>query len=185
MIKYIDENGDGVINWRDQVELGKGSTPDIMYGLNLDVSYRGFELSMLWQGAAGFNILFEQNMRTLTINNVWNSYKFLYNGRWTPDNPNATFPRTTNGHHSYHNRTSDVWLKPGDYIRLKSVSFGYNLPERWLHRIKVKATKIYVAGYNVLTFDRLGHFPFDPEGVGSSWTYPLYKSYSFGLNIVI
>lgn len=185
MIKYVDVNNDKVINWRDQVEIGKGSTPDIMFGLNINCDYKGFDFSMLWQGAADFNILFEQNMRTLTINSVWNSYKFLYDGRWTPDRTNAVFPRTTNGHNSYHNRTSDVWLKSGDYIRLKNISIGYTLPESLVNRINFNKIRIYFAGYNVLTIDKLGKFPFDPEGIGSSWTYPVYKSFSFGLNIEI
>ena len=185
MIKYVDVNNDKEINWRDQVEIGKGSTPNIMFGLNFNCDYKGFDFNMLWQGAADYSIEFSQNMRTLTINHVWNSYKFLYEGRWTPDNPNASFPRTTNGHHSYHNRRSDLWLKPGDYIRLKNISLGYSLPESLISRINFDKVRFYVAGYNVLTFDRLGDFSFDPEGIGHSWTYPLYKSFSFGVNITL
>tara|TARA_Y100001980_G_C14556826_1_gene350845 strand:- start:15363 stop:18746 length:3384 start_codon:yes stop_codon:yes gene_type:complete len=183
MIKYVDVNDDQVIDWRDQVEIGRGGTPEIMYGLNISAQYKGFDLSMLWQGASHFDIEFSQNMRTLTINSVWNSYKFLYDGRWTPENPDADFPRTTNGHHSYHNVRSDLWLKPGDYVRLKNFSVGYSIPASLTQRINIDKVRVYVAGYNALTLSRLGKFPFDPEGIGTSWTYPLYKSFSLGLNI--
>ncbi|MEQ6120018.1 TonB-dependent receptor [Reichenbachiella sp. MALMAid0571] len=185
MIKYVDVNDDKVINWRDRVEIGRNGTPEIMFGLNLSCEYKGFDLSMLWQGASNFNLEFSQNMRTLTINNVWNSYKFLYDGRWTPENPNADFPRTTNGHNSYMNTTSDLWLKSASYLRLKSFSVGYSLPQKLINKISLNKVRIYLAGYNTLTISKLGKFPFDPEGIGHSWTYPLYKSYSVGLNIVL
>ncbi len=185
MIRYVDVNDDKQIDWRDQVVIGRGGTPEIMFGLNFSCEYKGFDFSMLWQGASNFDIEFSQNMRTLSINSVWNSYKFLYDGRWTSENTDAVFPRTTNGHNSYINRRSDLWLKPASYLRLRNVSVGYSLPKTLIEKVNLNRVRIYAAGYNALTISKLGEFPFDPEGIGHSWTYPLYKSFSLGVNIVL
>ncbi|WP_164111591.1 MULTISPECIES: SusC/RagA family TonB-linked outer membrane protein [Sphingobacterium] len=186
MIRYVDINDDKKIDWRDRQEIGRGTFPQTMFGLNFDFKYKGFDLSMLWQGAGSYSVEFNNNMRTLSINNVWNSYKFLYDGRWTPENKDkAQFPVTTNGANTYMNVTSDMWLRRGDYIRLKDFSVGYTLPPSLISRVGISRARVYVTGYNVLTFDKLGGIPYDPEGVGSSWAYPLYKSYSLGLNITL
>ncbi|PXX21839.1 TonB-dependent receptor [Arenibacter sp. ARW7G5Y1] len=183
MIKYVDVNGDKKIDWRDQEVIGKGGTPEIMFGINTSFEYKGFDASMLWQGASDFNINFSSNMRVPSLNYVWNSYKFLFNDRWTPDNPNAQFPLSTNTNSYMHGRNSDFWLKKAGYVRLKNFSIGYSLPKEVLDKINLNKLRLSISGYNVLTFDKLGKFNFDPEGIGNSWTYPLYKSYSLGLSI--
>jgi len=68
---------------------------------------------------------------------------------------------------------------------LKNFSIGYTLPKNLVNKINFNNIRIYLAGYNALTIDRLGKFAFDPEGIGNSWTYPVYKSFSLGLNITI
>ncbi len=184
MVKFVDVNGDGKIDFRDQREIGRGTIPQTMYGINLDFRYKGFDFGMLWQGAGCYRIAFNNNMSTISINNVWNSYQFLFDGRWTPTNTaNAKFPVTTYGANAYDNQSSDLWLRPGDYMRLKEISLGYTIPKKIISKIKLSSARIYAAGYNVLLLDRLGAIPYDPEGVGSSWEYPLYKSFSVGLNL--
>jgi hypothetical protein len=123
MVKFVDINDDKIINWRDRVVIGRGTTPEIMYGLNLSCDYKGFDLSTLWQGAANFNISFSSHMQVLTINSVWNSFKFLYDGRWTPDNP-SRIPATTPGSNTINHAASDLWIRPADYIRLKNFNLG-------------------------------------------------------------
>ena len=184
MVKYVDVNNDKKINWRDQVEIGRGTTPEIMFGLNVACNYKGFDLNMLWQGAAHYDIQFESHMQTLTINSVWNSYKFLYNGRWTEDNPDAEFPGTTSGYNSYNAKTSDLWRRSANYIRLKNLTLGYTMPKKWINKTGISDIRIYVAGYNLLTFDKIKTFQYDPE-TGASLTYPLYKSLSFGFNVTL
>ena len=182
MVKYVDVNGDKKIDWRDQVKLGTGGTPKIMYGLNLSCDYKNFDLSMLFQGAAQFNILFADNMQNLSINSVWNSYRYLYEGRWTPDNPNALFPGTTNGINIYNTKTSDIWYKSAAYCRLKNITLGYTLPKNIVKKLGINKARFYISGYNLLTFDKLSDYQQDPEA-GASLEYPLYKSVSFGFNI--
>lgn len=184
MVKYIDLNNDKKIDYKDQTEIGRGTTPQVMFGTTLDFKYKGFDFSMLWQGAGKYSIAFNNNMSTIAINNVWNSYQFLFDGRWTPTNTtNAKFPATTNGGNPYNAKASDLWLRSGDYIRLKEINLGYSLPKSIMSKIKLSNARFYVAAYNLLLFDKLGAIPYDPEGVGSSWEYPLYKSVSVGLNL--
>lgn len=182
MVKYVDTNGDKKIDWRDQVVLGTGGIPKIMYGLNLGCSYKNFDLSLLFQGAAQFNISFDDNMRNLTVNQVWNSYKYMYDERWTPENPDAIFPGTTNGVNQYNTRTSDIWYKSAAYCRLKNMTFGYTIPTQITQRIGINRVRFYFSGYNLLTFDKLSKYQQDPE-TGASLEYPLYKSISFGFNV--
>lgn len=182
MVKYVDVNGDKKIDWRDQVKLGTGGIPKIMYGLNLSCDYKNFDLSMLFQGAAQFNIMFTDHMQHLTLNSVWNSYKYLYDERWTPDNPNALFPGTTNGINGYNTKTSDIWYKSAAYCRLKNITLGYTLPKNIVKKLGINKARFYISGYNLLTFDKLSDYQQDPEA-GGSLEYPLYKSVSFGFNI--
>jgi len=123
-------------------------------------------------------------MQVLTINSVWNSFKFLYDGRWTPDTPTAEFPATTPGSNTINHAASDLWIRPADYIRLKNFNLGYTLPENWINKAGLKKVRLYFAGYNLLTIDKIAKFQYDPE-TGSSLEYPLYKSLSFGFNIFL
>jgi TonB-linked SusC/RagA family outer membrane protein len=182
MVKYVDTNGDKKIDWRDQVDLGKGDTPKMMYGLSLNCNYKNFDLSMLFQGAADFNIGFTDHMQHLTINHVWNSYKYLYDNRWTPENPNAMFPGTTNGTNWYNTKQSDLWYKSAAYCRLKNLTLGYTIPSKLTQKAGINRVRFYFSGYNLLTFDKLSDYQQDPEA-GSSLMYPLYKSIAFGFNV--
>lgn len=182
MVKYVDVNDDKKIDWRDQVELGTGGVPKIMYGLNLSCDYKAFDLSMLFQGAAQFNIQFDDNMRNLSINSVWNSYKYMYDQRWTPENPDAIFPGTTNGINQYNTKNSDIWYKSAAYCRLKNITLGYTMPSKLIKKIGISRLRFYLSGYNLLTFDKLSKYQQDPEA-GASLEYPLYKSVSFGFNV--
>ena len=176
-IRYKDVNGDGKIDWTDQVEIGKGNTPHWMYGLNFNLSYKNFDLSGLFQGAAGYY--------TWT-NLIFYSAQY-YDNRWTVENndPNAIVPRmggaATNGW------TSDHYYKSAAYLRLKSVNFGYNLPQRWLETAGLTQCRIYVAGTNLLTWDKLKKYAMDPEAPsgGAGLYYPQQRTISFGINLTL
>lgn len=190
--KYVDQNDDRVIDWRDQVEIGRGSTPEIMYGINLDATYKGFDFAMLWQGATNYDIILSDHMFYPIGGGQdgGNIPQFLYDGRWTPENTNAKFPRLTDGAGAggYLQRTSDMSLFSAGYIRLKNLTFGYSLPKSILSKVKgVANVRAYFAGYNMLTFNKLSDFDIDPERGGgyNGRYYPQYKSFSFGLNITL
>lgn len=194
-IRYVDLNGDNYIDWRDQDEIGKGGLPDMTYGINLNASYKNFSLSMLLQGASGFNFTFGNQIRNILINNVV-PYKFQYDYRWTPDpndptvniNPNAQLPASTAANANANNtQVSDFWLQDGTYLRLKNLNFGYELPQQIKDFIGVDNFRLFVSGSNLITWNNLGIYKgtFDSEGPinQDGTTYPLIKTISYGINI--
>jgi TonB-linked SusC/RagA family outer membrane protein len=182
-IIFEDYNQDGEINGLDLVRYDKSDQPTLTGGLNINVTYKQFYLSTLLQGAAGA-------VRTYTLESGLQG-DFLEddaNGRWTVDNPNASKPRTWNTGGEYW--TSGVsggtaginntyWLKNNDYLRLKSLQIGYNIPKNVCRKLGISALSIYLSGSNLLTFTPLKSF--DPETVGN--VYPLSKVYNSGINL--
>jgi hypothetical protein len=194
-IRYVDLNGDNYIDWRDQDEIGKGGLPDMTYGINLSATYKNFSLSMLFQGATGFNFTFGNEIRNILINNVI-PYKFQYDYRWTPDpnnpavniNPNAQLPASTAANANANNSVvSDFWVQDGTYLRLKNLNFGYEIPTSIKDMIGVTNFRVFVSGSNLITWNNLGIYKgaFDSEGPSSQngSTYPLIKTLSYGINI--
>lgn len=174
-IRYVDVNRDKKLDWKDQVEIGKGNTPHWMLGTNISLKYKDFDFSSQFQGAFGYNTWLSLSQRTVEF----------YNNRWTSanNNQNAIVPRlggaSTNGY------TSDFYYKKAGYIRLKAVSVGYNLPQPMLDKLKFRQVRIYIAGTNLLTFDNLKKYATDPEAPSgaSGMYYPQQKTVSLGVNI--
>ena len=173
-IKYKDMNGDGVLDWKDQQQIGEGNMPHWMAGINAAVRYKNFDFSALFQGAFGYyTYVFIQPS------------DIMYKLRWTESNnkANASVPRlggsTTNGF------VSDFYYKKAGYIRLKVVSIGYSLPSSILSKVRISQLRVYIAGTNLITIDRLKKYGIDPEspsGLGGYY-YPQQKTISAGLNI--
>jgi len=182
-IKYVDQNEDGVLNWRDKVEIGYGQTPNLMFGLTLNMSYKGFNFSALIQGAGKRDFAPQVGLTNTSSNDL----EILYTKRWSPDNPdpNAEIPRQYPGGKQNNQYASTYWLKDGSYARLKSLSFGYNLPENWVSKIGINNVRIYFAGTNLFTVSKLTEWQIDPEVNIVARSYPIQKLYSFGLNITL
>lgn len=183
---YKDLNGDKVIDWRDQDIIGKGDMPIWYYGLNMDLSWKNFSLNMLWQGAAGFNFQIVSDAKT-TFTLDQNGYEYFYTNRWTPENKNAKYPRASIGLPANQDKFSDFWYKKGAYIRLKSLMLSYKIPTQLSSKIYLPDVSIYVAGTNLLTFDTLSDFGYDPEA--PSWNsglyYPQQSTFTIGLKVNI
>ena len=177
-IRYKDINLDGKLDWKDQVEIGKGNVPHWMMGFNTNLKYRNFSLNALFQGAFGYYTF-------ITLVHALVAPVQFYELRWTQtnNNPNALVPRLggagTNG------LPSDYYYKKAGYIRLKSLSLGYDLPQQWLQKIQLSQVKIYVAGTNLLTFDKLKKYGLDPEAPTgqAGYYYPQQRTISLGANI--
>lgn len=170
-VKYKDINDDGIINWRDQVEIGQGGTPHWMYGFNINLAYKGFDLSALFQGAFGYNQFVQSDNYSTT----------LYKNRWTEDNPDAEFARL--GGAESNKWFSDFYSKRAGYLRLKTASVGYNLPAKILHKIRLSAVRIYFSGTNLFTINRLAKYGIDPEAANVGCYYPQQRTLSVGLNV--
>lgn len=178
-IKYIDVNGDKVLDWKDQVEIGKGTFPHWMYGLNLNFQYKDFDMSALFQGAFGYNSLISLYHGTL------NYPQEVFDLRWTEENndADALYPRL--GGAATNSYTSDYFYKKAGYLRLKSLAIGYNLPKEICQKLFMQKCRIYFAGTNLLTFDKLGKYHVDPEAPSgqAGWYYPQQRTLSVGVNV--
>lgn len=186
-IRYINTNDDDKLDWKDQVEIGKGALPHWFVGLNANLSYKNFSLSTLFQGALGFYHYVD----------LYPTMEKYYELRWHPDNgispenndPNALVPRL--GGASTNGLYSDYRLKKSDYLRLKVASLGYTLPKSLTNKVGISSMKIYVAGTNLLTFSGLKKFDLDPEVPprpssstgGSAWSYPQQKTVTLGASL--
>ena len=185
-IIFKDVNGDGNIDGLDRVRDNKTDVPTFTGGFNMNLEYKGFDLSVLIQGAAGADRAYTEfsgEAGNFRMDNV--------TGRWTPDNVDAKKPRAWN-------RTSQYWMADGwpnntywvrnsNYIRLKNIELGYQLPQKMIKKWGIDALRIYANAYNLFTITGLKDF--DPESPntapGSIWVnsevYPLNKTLSFGL----
>ncbi len=176
-IRYVDVNKDGLLNWRDQVEIGKGTTPNWIGGVNMDLFYKNFTLSALFQGAFNFN-------QFVVFNYLEGYSELIYNERWTPENNhrNGLIPRLGG---AYNNLKSDFYNQKADYLRLKTLSIGYNMPHSLLKKVSVKDARIYIGGTNLLTFSGLNKYNIDPEAPNgkSGYYYPQIRTLTFGINL--
>ena len=172
-VKLLDTNHDGVLDWKDLVKMPGASMPLWMYGLNTIINYRGFDLNALFQGAFGY------------ITNVdygtFFKYDKMYELRWTEENnnPNALVARlggvSSGGGSDYHNKSTS-------YLRLKSLSLGYELPDRMLSKVGITKLRLYLAGTNLFTVSTLNKYGLDPEAPAIYSYYPQQRTYSIGLN---
>jgi TonB-linked SusC/RagA family outer membrane protein len=186
----VDQDGNDTIDFRDRTIIGDPN-PDFTFGWSNTVSYRGFELSGLLQGAFGNEILNLNRWRLTGGDAATNLLRERYEERWTPQNPDARFPRLgVNTVGAGTTDYNDLILEDGSYLRLKTLSLSYALPGRWLQSRGVTMARVYLSGTNVLTWtDYRG---FDPEvssfGVGNLnrgidiGAYPAARSFVFGVN---
>ena len=191
-IKYLDVNGDGRISMdHDYVKIGYGGIPEINFSLNMDVTYKNFYASLLWQGVSHTDYelsgvydsgVISSTVYTSSFAEYGNSPYYRIAGAWTPENTNAKYPRLStvaNGNNAWE---SSWWLVNGEYLRLKNMNIGYMIPGKALKNTPFSQIRIYLAGTNLLTFS---HFPYvDPESPSvSNGYYPQQKTYSIGANI--
>ena len=175
---FLDTNGDGKVDWKDQVGIGKGTTPEWMLGLNTNLKYKNFDLSALFQGAFGY-----YNFISPGIGGV--QPKWMFDWRWTPenDNANAFIPRPGSTS-SAGGSVNDHYYEKAGYLRLKTFSIGYNLPSYLLQHIKFSRLRIYAAGTNLYTFNKLKRFNIDPEvpSGNTGQSYPQQLTITLGIN---
>nr|WP_121272567.1 TonB-dependent receptor [Pedobacter schmidteae] len=198
--KYRDLNGDGRVSRdADMTFVGKSNMPEIMYGLNIQAGYAGFDLSVLFQGAAQSSIalggLYEGSSGTSgvednspftkTFYGYGNSPYYLVEQSWRPDNPNAKYPRLTSGGValSPHNANANSgFIINNDYLRLKSIQIGYTLPKR-VFKSKIEKMRFYVSGFNLFTWDKLKYLDPEMPNVNNGF-YPQQKMISGGVNLI-
>ena len=180
-VKYIDLNGDNVIDVKDQKVFGNGSKAATNYSLNLGVEYKNFALSVLLTGAGGYDIYLEGEAQS-PLRNGFNGYDYQLD-YWTPENTGARFPRISDGGFNENNyKYSDFWLRKGRHIRFKNINFSYTIPKR-KENSTFNEVKLFCTGQNLFVIKDFDE-DFDPQtGSGLGWYYPQTKSITFGINV--
>ncbi len=180
--KWQDTDGDGSITSNDRTFLGT-NIPKFTYGLTLNADYKGFDVMVFAQGAAGSKIF--QGLRRLDIGNANYSAKAL--GRWTGEGTSDDYPRlVSNDPNGNFGNMSDFYLEDGGYARLKLLQVGYTLPSHLLTKVGVTRLRFYITGENLVTFTK--YTGYDPEVGGGVFgidkgQYPQARSILGGIQL--
>ncbi|PUZ26185.1 hypothetical protein DCC81_18290 [Chitinophaga parva] len=183
-IAYKDQNNDGVIDGNDRVYLGS-YFPKMTYGINLGLGWKGIDVSAFFQGAAGVKGYVEGEVLGQTSNGAGKPTSALLD-RWTPENHSTAFPRlwSTYTQNDALQTPSSFWVRNANYLRLKNLQIGYNLPAAWLHAVRLQKVRFYYSGQNIWTHTAFYSW-IDPEAPAGErgYTYPQVKVNTLGLNV--
>ncbi len=183
-IKYKDLNGDKVIDSKDRQFLGS-YFPKTTYGIHFSAGYKGFDAVLFMQGVGGVKSFVSGRILGSLYDKDGDPTSIWWD-RWTPSNPNATFPRVwnSNSQNDPSATPSSFWVRNANYLRLKNVQIGYTLPERLLVKTGIKRARIFWTGKDLLTITKFYKWV-DPEAPlgGNSYTYPMVKVNSLGINL--
>jgi len=185
---FVDTNGDGQISDADRTMIGNPN-PDFIVGMNLNLAYRGFDLSVTANGAFGHQIA--KSYRSFADYPLQNYTTEIF-GRWTGEGSSNLLPRMTSGSHTNWQNISDIYIENADYVRIQNVTIGYDF-KRLFPRMPLGQARIYLTAQNLFTFT--GYSGMDPE-VGASaiddydWArgidvgfYPSPRTYMVGVNL--
>ncbi len=183
-VRFVDYNGDGVINDDDRTKIGKGM-PDWTFGFTVGADWRGFDANLFFQGTLG-NDIYDYSQRGDIP--AMNRPEWILD-RWHGEGTSNSIPRMTAVNANKNWRSSDLYIKDGSYLRLKSAQIGYTLPAKVAKRLLMQSIRIYVSADNLLTFTKYDGF--DPEIASHSYTtigvdkgiYPQSRTISIGANI--
>ena len=180
-IKYEDINKDGVIDANDKTKIGySGYAPEIFYNFHIGAEYKDFGLNLMFQGVGRYTAnLSAKGMYWPLLNSTSLSQQY-YDGRWTPSNPNAEFPRLSSTSNANNYQTSTFWQRDRSFLKLRNVEAYYNLPKTLMDKTGfIKTAKIYVRGVDLFCLDHIDEA--DPEVYGVS--APVNKSVVAGVQL--
>ncbi len=183
-LRFVDVNGDGVINGNDRTYLGS-PIPTFIFGLNTDVDWKGFDLSISFQGQTGNKIF---NGKNVVRPDPYNFEAHVFD-RWRGEGTSNSEPRASFG--GYNFLPSDRFIHDGSFIRLRSVTFGYTVDPRLSKRVGLDRARLYAQGTNLLTWTKYtGYTPeigsFDVLSTGiDNGIYPIPAIYTIGLQATI
>lgn len=190
----IITDGENTANNPGDRKIIGNTTPRYQYGINLGANYVGFDLNVMFQGT-GKRDYWVSNTTTFPMNG--DNFVPLFdgltdywkpadpdNGDWTASNPNAKYPRIYSklGNSGSNYRKSDKYLQDASYFRIKNITLSYSLPKQWLSKAFLDQMKAFVSIENVATFTSLPQ-GMDPERI--EWSYPSFRTVSFGLNFTL
>jgi TonB-linked SusC/RagA family outer membrane protein len=188
-IKYTDLNGDGIIDGRDQTTLGNAhQKPNFYYGTTIDLAWKGFDFSVLFQGTAKYHVYYTDQLSAPFFNQA--NPISIFNDRWHRTDifdPNSTwvpgkYPST--GERGNY-QVSSFWLRDASYLRIKSMAIGYSFSNKILKKINVNKLRVFAQGYNIFTWTKGLNF-IDPEYADNrlySYNYPVTLNLNFGVQL--
>jgi TonB-linked SusC/RagA family outer membrane protein len=191
-IRYADINGDGKITSEDAVKIARSTMPELMYSFMADASWKGFDLSVQFQGGALCNKMLQGTWNngatdSTPLTRPWygnwdNAPLYLVENSWRSDNIHADYPRLSTKYASNNAQLSSFWKKNGAYLRLKNVTIGYTIPTKLIMKSGIKGLRLYANGYNLLTFTQFKYL--DPESANViQGYYPQQRTVTFGVDV--
>ncbi|MBR6054874.1 MAG: TonB-dependent receptor [Bacteroidales bacterium] len=194
-IRYVDLNGDGKIDEDDKGYFGRSNRPELTFGLNINIGWKGIDLNAQFTGGALFDVSLtgtyyndndDNTIWTQTFKEGGNSPLFLVQNAYSEYNPNGTFPRLTlakTNHGGDNGLSSTFWIRDGRYLRLKTLQLGYTFPKKWTQKIGIQAFRIFAEGQNLFTIDGLPE-GIDPESPGvNNGYYPQQRLLMGGITL--
>ena len=189
-VVYKDLNGDGKVeDLGDRQSMGNPRTPEIQFGIPINIFYKNFDFGLVFQGATNTSVKLEGAA-------VWDfpvfgqdkfgKVKPMHMDRWTPETKEtAKYPALHYGDYKNNKNTeSSLFLYDASYLRLKNVEIGFTLPKSWIRPAGLQNARIFAQGLNVLTWDGLDEVDVDPETKsGSGDWYPVQRTFNFGIEI--
>ena len=187
--RFVDVNGDGTINSDDRTNIGNG-IPSWTFGLNFDAEWKGFDLSVFFQGVSGVDVFDATYRQDIASGN----YPTWVLQRWTGEGTSNTVPTLGDSKNWV---CSDMYIHDGSYLRLKNISLGYTLPRNLTNKVGISRLRLYVRAENLFTWTK--YWGFDPE-IGAGWdndsqkhntqytgvdygVYPQARTFSLGFNV--
>ena len=174
-IRYRDLNGDGMVTEADQDWI-YSPVPAVMYGANFYFEYKGFDLTVFFQGVAGVDVITDLKRET----DIWAGLNigFLNKGTrlldaWSPTNPNSNIPALSLSDNNNEKRVSTYWVENGSFLKLRNVQLGYNLPKDISAKMKMENWRFFVSAQNVFTIHSKNFTGVDPENPNFGYPIPL------------
>lgn len=182
-IKYRDLDNNGRIDEDDRTWIGSPH-PDFMYGLNVNVSYRNFDLSIFFYGVQGIDVntyAVKSETDFWSINDVRSNKGTRLLDAWSPTNPDSNIPAITALNTNDEGRMSTYFVEDGSFCKLRNIQLGYSLPQRWIQKIRMEKCRFYVSGQNLFTIKAKSFTGVDPENAG--FGYPIPTTVTVGINL--
>lgn len=187
-IRYLDLNNDGKVDANDTKPLGSTGIPEIVYGFGTSVSWKGLDVSLFFQGVGNVSLNTYSSLTAgFTLNSIYrnNVLDDLYGNFWTPENPNAKYPRLSVNTGSNNNSVrSTFWQEDGSFLRLKNAEIGYSLPKSIAKKAKMESLRFFVSGENLLTFSKFKLWDPDQNDADGVFRYPINMTCTLGFNVL-